>query len=58
MSGKVSIGPAGEEITVSRGDFVRFPGDVPHTTSVWSDSAVLHMVTTIPQVAQIGTHSN
>jgi transcriptional regulator with XRE-family HTH domain len=56
MSGKVSIGPVGEEITVSRGDFVRFPGDVPHATSVWSDSAVLHMVTTIPQVSQIGTH--
>jgi transcriptional regulator with XRE-family HTH domain len=55
MSGKVSIGPLGEEITASRGDFVRFPGDVPHATSVWSESAVLHMVTTIPQVSQIGT---
>jgi transcriptional regulator with XRE-family HTH domain len=56
MSGKVSIGPVGEEISASRGDFVRFPGDVPHATSVWSDSAVLHMVTTIPQVSQIGSH--
>jgi hypothetical protein len=28
---------------------------VPHATSVWSDSAVLHLVTTIPQVSQIGT---
>jgi transcriptional regulator with XRE-family HTH domain len=57
ISGKVSIGPVGEETTAARGDFVRFPGDVPHATSVWSDSAVLHMVTTIPQVSQIGTHS-
>ena len=58
MSGKVSIGPTGEEITASRGDFVRFPGDVPHSTSVWSESAVLHMVTTIPQVSQIGTSAH
>jgi transcriptional regulator with XRE-family HTH domain len=58
LSGKVSIGPAGEEITVSRGDFVRFPGDVPHATSVSSESAVLHMVTTIPQVSQVGTSSH
>ena len=58
MSGKVSIGPVGEEITASRGDFVRFPGDVPHATSVWSETAVLHMVTTIPQVSQIGTSAH
>jgi transcriptional regulator with XRE-family HTH domain len=58
MSGKVSIGPVGEEITASRGDFVRFPGDVPHATSIWSESAVLHMVTTIPQVSQIGTSAH
>jgi transcriptional regulator with XRE-family HTH domain len=55
LSGKVTIGPVGEEAAASRGDFVRFPGDVPHSTSVWSDSAVLHVVTTIPQVSQIGT---
>jgi transcriptional regulator with XRE-family HTH domain len=55
LSGKVTIGPVGEAVTVTRGDFVRFPGDVPHATSVWSDSAVLHLVTTIPQVSQIGT---
>jgi hypothetical protein len=38
---------------VSRGDFVRFPGDVAHQTLVLSETAVLHMVTTIPHVSQI-----
>jgi quercetin dioxygenase-like cupin family protein len=54
LSGQVTLGPAGEGVTAARGDFVRFPGDVPHQTSVWSETAVLHVVTTIPQVAQVG----
>jgi transcriptional regulator with XRE-family HTH domain len=53
MSGTVSIGPAGEEVNVARGDFVRFPGDIPHQTVVQSETAVLHMVTTVPHVSQI-----
>lgn len=53
VTGRLATGPAGEEIAVSRGDFVRFPGDVPHATSVWAEPAVVHMVTTIPQVSQI-----
>jgi quercetin dioxygenase-like cupin family protein len=54
LTGKISIGPVGEQVSVSRGDFIRFPGDVPHQTQVLSDTAVLHMVTTIPHVAQLG----
>jgi transcriptional regulator with XRE-family HTH domain len=54
MSGSLSIGPVGEQVSVSRGDFVRFPGDVPHQTLVMSETAVLHMVTTIPHVSQTG----
>jgi transcriptional regulator with XRE-family HTH domain len=53
ITGKVSIGPTGEEVIASRGDFVRFPGDVPHQTVVQSDTSVLHMVTTVPHVSQI-----
>ena len=41
---------------MSRGDFIRFPGDVPHQTFVMSETAVMHMVTTVPQVSQIGMH--
>ena len=55
MQVKVSIGPAGEEVAVSRGDFIRFPGDVPHLTVVQSETAALYMVTTVPHVSQIGT---
>ena len=54
ISGSVRIGPAGEQVNASRGDFVRFPGDVPHQTAVLSETATLHMVTTIPHVAQLG----
>jgi transcriptional regulator with XRE-family HTH domain len=54
VTGKVSIGPSGEEVMVSRGDFIRFPGDVPHETFVLSDTAVIHMVTTVPHVSQLG----
>jgi transcriptional regulator with XRE-family HTH domain len=53
MSGNLSIGPVGEQVSVARGDFVRFPGDVPHQTLVMSETAVLHMVTTIPHISQI-----
>jgi transcriptional regulator with XRE-family HTH domain len=55
MQGKAAIGPAGEEVDVARGDFIRFPGDVPHRTVVQSETVVLYMVTTVPHVSQIGT---
>jgi transcriptional regulator with XRE-family HTH domain len=54
MQGKISIGPAGEEVDVGRGDFVRFPGDVPHQTYVQSETAAVYMVTTVPHVSQVG----
>lgn len=38
MQGKVGIGPAGEEVDVAAGDFIRFPGDVPHRTVVQSET--------------------
>jgi transcriptional regulator with XRE-family HTH domain len=53
LTGRVNVGPAGEEVALARGDFIRFPGDVPHQTAVQSDTAILHMVTTIPHVSQI-----
>lgn len=53
MSGEVAIGPDGEQVELSRGDFIRFPGDLPHRTLVVSPAAVLHMVTTVPHVSQI-----
>jgi transcriptional regulator with XRE-family HTH domain len=54
ISGRIGVGPAGEQVEVSRGDFIRFPGDLPHQTSVLTQEAVVHMVTTVPHVSQIG----
>jgi transcriptional regulator with XRE-family HTH domain len=54
LSGKARIGPVGEHVEVARGDFIRYPGDLPHLTSVLSQEVVLHMVTTVPQVPQTG----
>ena len=53
VSGRLSLGPSGEEVPLKGGDFIRFPGDVPHQTFVWSETAVLHLVTTVPHVSQI-----
>jgi mannose-6-phosphate isomerase-like protein (cupin superfamily) len=54
ISGRARIGPVGEQVEVGRGDFVRFPGDLPHQTSLLTQEAVVHMVTTVPQVPQMG----
>jgi len=54
ISGRARIGPVGEQVEVARGDFVRFPGDVPHQASLLTQEAVVHMVTTVPQVTQTG----
>jgi transcriptional regulator with XRE-family HTH domain len=52
VRGSVVAGPAGQESVVHEGDFIRFPGDVPHVLRCTSHSAVLHVVTTVPQVQQ------
>ena len=52
VTGRVRIGPVTDLVELSAGDFVRFPGDVPHRQTCLSDKAVMHMVTTLPQVRQ------
>jgi transcriptional regulator with XRE-family HTH domain len=54
ISGRALIGPAGEQVEVARGDFIRFPGDLPHQTSPLTQEVLVHMVTTVPQVSQFG----
>lgn len=54
ITGKIRTGPVAEPVELSAGDFVRFPGDVPHAHTCLSDRAVAHMVTTVPQVRQFG----
>lgn len=54
ISGKLRTGPTNDIVDLSAGDFVRFPGDVPHRLVCLSERVVAHMVTTIPQMRQFG----
>lgn len=52
VSGRVVAGPVHDQHRLGAGDFIRFPGDVPHLLGAWSGTAVAHVVTTVPQVQQ------
>ncbi len=54
ITGKLRTGPLNESVDVAAGDFVRFPGDVPHRHICLSERVVAHVVTTLPQVRQFG----
>ncbi len=54
ITGKVRAGPVSEAIDLVAGDFARFPGDTPHLLACLSERASAHMVTTVPQVRQLG----
>ncbi len=51
ISGSVVAGPANDPRALDAGDFIRFPADVPYLLHAESH-AVVHLVTTIPQVQQ------
>lgn len=53
ITGKLRTGPLTEPVDLAAGDFVRFPGDIPHRHVCLSDRVVAHMVTTLPQVRQM-----
>ena len=57
VAGKVRLGPVTDLVEISAGDFVRFPGDIVHRLTCLGDRALLHMVTTLPQVRQFGPTS-
>ena len=54
IAGKLRAGPVAEPVDLNAGDFVRFPGDIPHVLQCLSERASAHMVTTVPQVRQFG----
>jgi mannose-6-phosphate isomerase-like protein (cupin superfamily) len=54
ISGRLRTGPVSEPVEVAGGDFVRFPGDVPHRHVCLTERVVAHLVTTVPQVRQFG----
>ena len=52
ITGKLRTGPLADPVDLGAGDFVRFPGDVPHQHVCLSERVTAHMVTTIPQTRQ------
>ena len=54
VSGRVVAGPVEDQHRLSAGDFIRFPGDVPHLLGANSSTATVHLVTTVPRVQQFG----
>jgi len=54
ITGKLRTGPLSEPVDLASGDFVRFPGDVPHRHVCLSERVVAHIVTTVPQIRQFG----
>jgi transcriptional regulator with XRE-family HTH domain len=52
ISGSVLAGPAEDVQALEAGDFIRFPGDVPHVLCASTGTALLHLVTTLPQAQQ------
>jgi quercetin dioxygenase-like cupin family protein len=57
ISGRVVAGTENDRHRLSTGDFIRFPGDVPHVLGATSGSATVLLVTTVPQVQQFGIGS-
>lgn len=53
IEGDVEVGPAERPITISDGDFARFPADTEHVLRAVSEKATLHVVTTFPQISQL-----
>jgi transcriptional regulator with XRE-family HTH domain len=53
IEGDVEVGQADRPISLSEGDFARFPADVEHVINSISQRATLHVVTTFPQLSQM-----
>jgi transcriptional regulator with XRE-family HTH domain len=55
ISGQVLAGTVDDPHRLANGDFIRFPGDVPHLLTATSRTATVHLVTTVPRVRQFGS---
>jgi transcriptional regulator with XRE-family HTH domain len=56
LSGRLLAGTVNDRHRLTAGDFIRFPGDVPHLLGASTGSASVHLVTTVPRVQQFATH--
>lgn len=53
ISGDAEVGPKGQTVRLTEGDFVKFPADVPHVLRAVSGAVSLHLITSFPQVPQV-----
>lgn len=53
VSGRIKAGPMNEPVDLAPGDFARYPADVAHLLQPVSEEALVHVVTTVPQVRQV-----
>jgi quercetin dioxygenase-like cupin family protein len=57
ISGHAEVGPLGRTVQLTPGDYVKFPADVPHSFKALNVPAVMHLVTSFPQVPQLSAFS-
>lgn len=57
LEGRVELGPEGRTVDADEGDFVRFPGEGPHLFRAITMTALLFVVTTMPQQSLRGMAS-
>lgn len=53
VSGSVKAGPTTEPVDLGTGDFARYSADVTHLLQPLTEEALVHVVTTVPQVRQV-----
>jgi transcriptional regulator with XRE-family HTH domain len=54
LEGRVELGPEGLTVEADEGDFLRFPGEGPHLFRALTSSALVFVVTTMPQLTSRG----
>lgn len=55
LEGRVRLGPEKSAVDVGAGDFVRFSGEGPHVFLPITPTALVHVVTTTPQLSMRST---
>lgn len=53
IDGEAEVGPVGQTVQLTGGDYVKFPADQPHQFLATTSTALLHILTSYPQVPQL-----
>lgn len=53
IEGEAEVGPVGQTVQLTIGDYVKFPADTAHVFKARTDNALLHVLTSYPQVPQL-----